>query len=98
MTYQEYITSIQQAVAANLSVGNIIFGILLLIAIIIGLVFFFMYVRKEYYRKRSEIDSFLMEDQHKTDIFVPGLSDREDKNNQKEKFFEKLYRKLNRDN
>ena len=45
-----------------------------------------MYVRKEYYRKRSEIDSFLMEDQHKTDIFVPGLSDREDKNNKKKNF------------
>ena len=46
MTYQEYITSIQQAVAANLSVGNIIFGILLLIAIIIGLVFFLCMLEK----------------------------------------------------
>lgn len=98
MSYEEFITSIQQAAEANLSTGNIIFGIFLLIGIIIGLVFFFIYVRKEYYRKRSEIDTFLMEDQHKTDIFVPGLSDKPDKSSQKETFFERLYRKLNRDN
>ncbi len=98
MNYAEYITSIQQAVAANLDIGNIIFGIFLLIGIIIGLVFFFMYVRKEYYRKRSEIDTFLLEDQQKTDIFVPGLSDRPAKTNQKEKLIEKIYKKLNRDN
>lgn len=98
MSFEEYITSIQQAAAANLSVGNIIFGVFLLIGIIVGLIFFFLYVRKEYYRKRSEIDPFLMESQHKTDIFVPGLSDRPDKGNQKEKFLEKVYRKLNRDN
>ncbi len=73
MSYEEFITSIQQAAAANLDTGNIIFGIFLLISIIIGLIFFFMYVRKEYYRKRSETDTFLLEDQQKTDIFVPGL-------------------------
>lgn len=98
MSYEEFITSIQQAAAANLDIGNIIFGIFLLIGIIIGLVFFFMYVRKEYYRKRSEIDTFLLEDQQKTDIFVPGLSDRPAKTNQKEKLIEKIYKKLNRDN
>lgn len=98
MSYEEFITSIQQAVEEHLSTGNIIFGIFLLIGIIIGLVFFFIYVRKEYYRKRSEIDNFLIEDQHKTDIFVPGLSDKPAKSSKKEKFLERLYRKLNRDN
>ena len=70
----------------------------LLISIIIGLVFFFIYVRKEYYRKRSEIDTFLLEDQQKTDIFVPGLSDISEKKPQKEKLIEKVYKKLNKDN
>lgn len=98
MTYEEFITSIQQAAEANLSVGNIIFGILLFICIIIGLIFFFMYVRKEYFRKRSEIDNFLLEDQHKKDIFVPGLSDKHNHPDNKETFLEKLYKKLNRDN
>lgn len=54
MNYEEYITDIQQAAKEYLSTGNIIFGILLLIGIIAGLLFFFIYVRKEYYRKRSE--------------------------------------------
>lgn len=58
MNYEEYITDIQQAAKEYLSTGNIIFGILLLIGIIAGLLFFFIYVRKEYYRKRSEIDTF----------------------------------------
>ncbi len=98
MSYEEFITSIQQAAAANLDTGNIIFGIFLLISIIIGLVFFFIYVRKEYYRKRSEIDTFLLEDQQKTDIFVPGLSDISEKKPQKEKLIEKVYKKLNKDN
>ncbi len=93
MSYEEFITSIQQAAAANLDTGNIIFGIFLLISIIIGLVFFFIYVRKEYYRKRSEIDTFLLEDQQKTDIFVPGLSDISEKKPQKEKLIEKVYKK-----
>ena len=98
MSYEEFITSIQQAAAANLDTGNIIFGIFLLISIIIGLVFFFIYVRKEYYRKRSEIDTFLLEDQQKTDIFVPGLSDISEKKPQTEKLIEKVYKKLNKDN
>lgn len=98
MSYEEFITSIQQAAAANLDTGNIIFGIFLLISIIIGLVFFFIYVRKEYYRKRSEIDTFLLEDQQNTDIFVPGLSDISEKKPQKEKLIEKVYKKLNKDN
>lgn len=98
MSYEEFITSIQQAAAANLDTGNIIFGIFLLISIIVGLVFFFMYVRKEYYRKRSETDTFLLEDQQKTDIFVPGLSDRSEKKPHKETLIEKLYKKLNKDN
>ena len=68
MNYEEYITDIQQAAKEYLSTGNIIFGILLLIGIIAGLLFFFIYVRKEYYRKRSEIDTFLIEDKQKTDI------------------------------
>lgn len=51
MNYEEYITDIQQAAKEYLSTGNIIFGILLLIGIIAGLLFFFIYVRKEYYRK-----------------------------------------------
>ncbi len=98
MSYEEFITSIQQAAAANLDTGNIIFGIFLLISIIIGLIFFFMYVRKEYYRKRSETDTFLLEDQQKTDIFVPGLFDRTEKKPQKETLIEKVYKKLNKDN
>ncbi len=98
MSYEEFITSIQQAAAANLDTGNIIFGIFLLISIIIGLIFFFMYVRKEYYRKRSETDTFLLEDQQKIDIFVPGLSDRTEKKPQKETLIEKVYKKLNKDN
>lgn len=89
MSYEEFITSIQQAAAANLDTGNIIFGIFLLISIIIGLIFFFMYVRKEYYRKRSETDTFLLEDQQKTDIFVPGLSDRTEKNLKKKHLLKK---------
>ncbi len=71
MNYEEYITDIQQAAKEYLSTGNIIFGILLLIGIIAGLLFFFIYVRKEYYRKRSEIDTFLIEDKQKTDILFP---------------------------
>lgn len=97
MSYEEFITSIQQAAEAHLNAGNVIFGILLLIAIILAILFFFLYVRKEYYRKRSEIDSFLLEDQHKTDIFVPGISDKQRKEQPQEKFFEKLYKKLNDD-
>lgn len=97
MSYEEFITSIQQAAEANLSAGNIIFGIFLLIVIILAIVFFFLYVRKEYYRKRSEIDTFLLEDQHKTDIFVPGISDKQPKNQHQEKFLEKVYKKLNDD-
>ena len=91
MNYEEYITDIQQAAKEYLSTGNIIFGILLLIGIIAGLLFFFIYVRKEYYRKRSEIDTFLIEDKQKTDIFVPGLSDKQERNPHKKTFFEKLY-------
>ncbi len=97
MNYEEYITDIQQAAKEYLSTGNIIFGILLLIGIIAGLLFFFIYVRKEYYRKCSEIDTFLIEDKQKTDIFVPGLSDKQERNPHKKTFFEKLYRKLNQD-
>ncbi len=39
MNYEEYITDIQQAAKEYLSTGNIIFGILLLIGIIAGLLF-----------------------------------------------------------
>lgn len=46
MNYEEYITDIQQAAKEYLSTGNIIFGILLLIGIIAGLLFFFIYVKK----------------------------------------------------
>lgn len=98
MSYEEFIAGIRQAAEANLNIGNIIFGIFLLIAIIIGLVSFFLYARKEYYRKRSEIDDFMLEDQCKTDIFVPGLTDKVDETAPKETYMEKLYRKLNRDN
>lgn len=98
MSYEEFITSIQQAAVANLNIGNIIFGIFLLIGIIVGLVFFFMYVRKEYYRKISEIDTFMLENQDKTDIFVPGLSDKPKKSSPKEKLLEKIYKTLNKDN
>lgn len=98
MSYEEFITSIQQAAEANLNIGNIIFGIFLLIGIIVGLVFFFMYVRKEYYRKLSEIDPFLLENQDKKEIFVPGLSDKPKKGIQKEKLLEKVYKILNKDN
>lgn len=97
MSYEEFVASIQEAVAAKVSAGNVFFGIILLIAIITGLVFFFLYVKKEYYRKRSEIDTFMLEDQHKTDIFVPGLSDRQEEKKHKESFFEKLYKKINKD-
>ncbi len=97
MTYEEYLTSIQEAVAANLNTGNIIFGIFLLIAIIVGLTFFFLYTRKEYYRKRSEIDAFMLEENQKTKIFVPGIDDKVKPADQKVSFFEKLYRKLNKD-
>ena len=97
MSYEEFVASIQEAVAEKLSAGNVFFGVILLIAIITELVFFFLYVRKEYYRKRSEIDNFMLEDQHKTDIFVPGLSDRKEVKKHKESFFEKLYKKINKD-
>lgn len=96
MSYEEFVTSIQQAVEANLSTGNIIFGILLFIGIVVGLVFFFLYTRKEYYRKRSEIDPFMLDGVHKTDIYIPELEERANKVN-KETFLEKLYKKLSRE-
>ena len=43
MSYEEFVASIQEAVAAKVSAGNVFFGIILLIAIITGLVFFFLY-------------------------------------------------------
>lgn len=46
MNYEEYITDIQQAAKEYLSTGNIIFGILLLIGIIAGLLFFFYICKK----------------------------------------------------
>lgn len=97
MSYNEFVASIQEAVASHLSTGNIIFGIFLFIIIVAGIVFFAMYVRKEYYRKRSEIDDFMLEERHEKDIFVPGLSDREKKEKKKLTFLERLYKKLNPD-
>lgn len=97
MSYEEFTASIQQAVASNLNTGNVIFGIFLFIAIVVAIVTFSMYVRKEYYRKRSEIDAFMMEGQHKADIYVPGLEERINKKNQKKTLLDKLYKLLNRD-
>ena len=54
-------------------------------------------MRKEYYRKRSEIDDFMIGERHEKDIFIPGLSDRKNKQQKKPTFFERLYKKLNQD-
>ncbi len=97
MSYDEFVSSIQAAVESHLSTGNIIFGIILFIAIVTGIVFFALYVRKEYYRKRSEIDDFMLEEHHEKDIFIPGLTDRKSKEKNKPTFFEKLYKKINKD-
>ena len=67
MSYDEFVSSIQAAVESHLSTGNMIFGIILFIAIVTGIVFFALYVRKEYYRKRSEIDDFMLEERHEKD-------------------------------
>lgn len=97
MSYDEFVASIQEAVSAHLSTGNIVFGIFLFIAIVAGIVFFALYTRKEYYRKRSEIDDFMLEEHHEKDIFIPGLTDRKSKEKNKPTFFEKLYKKINKD-
>lgn len=97
MSYNDFVLSIQEAVASHLSTGNIIFGILLFIAIITGIVFFAIYVRKEYYRKRSEIDSFMMEEHHEKEIYIPELNSRKKRKQIQPTFFEKVYKKLNPD-
>lgn len=97
MNYDDFVASIQEAVEAHLSTGNIIIGIFLFIAIIAGITFFAIFVRKEYYRKRSEIDDFMIGERHEKDIFIPGLSDRKNKQQKKPTFFERLYKKLNQD-
>lgn len=97
MSYDEFVASIQEAVSAHLSTGNIVFGIFLFIAIVAGIVFFALYVRKEYYRKRSEIDDFMLEERHEKEIFIPELSARKQQKMKKPTFFEKLYKKLNPD-
>lgn len=97
MSYDEFVISIQEAVAAHLGTRNIIFGIFLFIAIVAGIVFFAIYVRKEYYRKRSEIDDFMLEEHHDKKIFVPELNIKKQKRMKKPTFFEKLYKKLNPD-
>lgn len=97
MSYDEFVASIQEAVSAHLSTGNIIFSIFLFIAIITGIVFFALYVRKEYYRKRSEIDDFMLEERQEKEIFIPELSARKQQKIKKPTFFEKLYKKLNPD-
>lgn len=97
MSYNDFVSSIQEAVAAHLSTGNVIFGILLFIAIITGIVFFAIYVRKEYYRKRSEIDNFMMEDHHEKEIYIPELNERRKRKQNTPTFFERLYKKLNPD-
>ena len=97
MSYDEFVASIQEAVSAHLSTGNIVFGIFLFIAIVAGIVFFALYTRKEYYRKRSEIDDFMLEERHEKEIFIPELSKKKKKKMKKPTFFEKLYKKLNPD-
>lgn len=97
MSYDEFVASIQEAVSAHLSTGNIVFGIFLFIAIVAGIVFFALYTRKEYYRKRSEIDDFMLEERHEKEIFIPELSAKKQQKVKKPTFFEKLYKKLNPD-
>lgn len=97
MSYDEFVASIQEAVSAHLSTGNIVFGIFLFIVIVAGIVFFALYTRKEYYRKRSEIDDFMLEERHEKEIFIPELSAKKQQKMKKPTFFEKLYKKLNPD-
>ncbi len=94
MSYDEFVVSIQETLA-SLTTFNIVFAVLLFISIIALIVVFALYTRKEYYRKRSEIDDFMVEERHKTDIFVPGISDKKKK--EKPTFTEKLYKLLNKD-
>ncbi len=94
MTYEEFAASISEALK-QITVMNVIFAVLLLLAVIIGIIFFTLYTRKEYYRKRSKIDDFLLNEKEETDIFVPGLSDKKKK--EEPTMTEKIYNYLNKD-
>lgn len=99
MDYTEFVASIQEAAKEHLSGGNVVFMVILFIVIILAIIGFALFVRKEYYRKRSEIDTFMLEDQHKTDIYIPEMEKLHEKRKQMKKpgLMERLYNKINRE-
>lgn len=98
MDYTEFVASIQDAAKEHLSGGNIVFMVILFIAIVLAIIGFALYVRKEYYRKRSEIDSFMLEEQHKTDIYIPEMEKLHKKRKMKKQTLtERLFNYLNKE-
>ncbi len=95
MTYEEFAASISEALQ-KVTAGNIAFAVILLIAVIAGIVVFTLYTRKEYYRKRSQIDDFMLDEKEEKDIYVPGISDKKKK--EEPTITEKIYDYLNKDN
>lgn len=90
MTYSEFAESIINTIS-TMTVGRIVFLIFLIISTITIIVLFSMYAYKQYKKEEQNIDSFLLEDKERANIFVPGISDIEKK---KITFIDRLKEKI----
>ena len=93
ITYEEFEESIK--LAESMSTGKLVFTVFLFIGIAAGIVFFALFLRKEYRRKLASMDSFLLDEHKKPDIVIPGVTDKEEP--KKEGFLGGIFNSFNKE-